>query len=81
MQFTWLATQGNVRVWAQAYKAYAQRRPQLREARTTTQRGRKVRDGEKLREAKLLMTRHTRAGFAGHFSPPAQIFFCAVIGD
>jgi len=66
MQFTWLATRGNARVWAQAYKAYAQRRPQLREARAITQRGRKVRDGEILREVKLPMTGHTRAGFAGH---------------
>ena len=81
MQFTWLATRGNTHVWAQAYKAYALRRPQLRETRATIQCGRKVRDGEILREAKLPMTRHTRTGFAGHFLGPAQIFFCAVIDD
>ena len=76
MQFTWLATQGNTHVRAQAYKACALRRSQLRETRATIQCGRKVRDGETLREAKLPMTRHTRTGFTGHFPAP-----CAVIDD
>lgn len=70
MQFAWLASQGNARVWVQACKTYVQRRPRLREARADTQRGRRVRDGEILREAKLPMTRHTRDSFAGRYLAP-----------
>lgn len=70
MQIAWLASQGQVRVWAQACKTYVRRRPQLREARAVTQRGRRVRDGEILREAQLPMTRHTRNSFVGRYLAP-----------
>ncbi len=70
MQFCWLVSQGNARVWAHACKAYVQRRAQLCQARAVTQDRRRVRDGAILREAPLPMTRHTRNGFAGRYLAP-----------
>ncbi len=70
MQFAWLVSQGNARVWPQACRAYFRRRRQLCEARAITQRGRRVHDGAILCDAQLPMTRHTRNGFAGRYLAP-----------
>lgn len=78
MQFSWLASQGNARVWIRACRAYMRRRRQLCEARAVAQRGRKVPDGAILREAPLPMTRHTSDSFVGRYlAPCADIFLRA----